>query len=412
VVAGSAQAQQSNQSIIDESRETISESEARIRASEQQRKDLRDVAATATSQLDIDLATADDLVAALDAVRASVNAQHEAWANAERLLLAAEAALRDAEAEIAILEAKIEFAKERLYDSLVESYVTLQTPQGSLNLLSDDPWELAHQQALAGFATGNRIDHIDELRRLGGEREHWRQIVEEAKDAAEHQREHEEELLLELEAAQDMELHLVLDAQDRVERRLYEVQTLQAFDVELAADIEREERRIADALSRQRSAEAAQQRALEEERRRRAQAQTAPVTPAGEDFTLVWVRGIQVNTSIADGLERLLDAMQDEGYELAGWGYRTHQAQISLRKAHCGTSDYAVWQMPSHHCSPPTARPGRSNHETGEAVDFTVNGSVISSRSTAVFQALSRLAPQFGLHNLPSEPWHWSVDGR
>ena len=55
---------------------------------------------------------------------------------------------------------------------------------------------------------------------------------------------------------------------------------------------------------------------------------------------------------------------------------------------------------------------GRSNHEKGLAIDFTNAGRLIISRSSAVFQALQRIAPRFGFKNLPSEPWHWSVDAR
>ncbi|MCY4665836.1 MAG: M15 family metallopeptidase, partial [Acidimicrobiaceae bacterium] len=74
--------------------------------------------------------------------------------------------------------------------------------------------------------------------------------------------------------------------------------------------------------------------------------------------------------------------------------------------------DWAGGSRPSSQCRPPTARPGRSNHEKGLAIDFTNNGRLITSRNTSVFQALSRIAPEYGFKNLPSEPWHWSVDGR
>ena len=62
-------------------------------------------------------------------------------------------------------------------------------------------------------------------------------------------------------------------------------------------------------------------------------------------------------------------------------------------------------------CSPPTAIPGRSKHERGLAVDFSVNGRVIQSRSEPAFQWLATNAARFGFRNLPSEPWHWSNDG-
>ncbi len=198
-------------------------------------------------------------------------------------------------------------------------------------------------------------------------------------------------------------------AEERVERRLYEVQLIKQIDAEYAAEIEAAERRIAEALARQRAEEEARLIAEEEARQ---QALAESLTPANADFTLVSVGGITVNSVIASETEGLLAAMDEEGFDLHGWGYRNHQAQISLRQSHCGTSDYAVWQMPASRCRPPTARPGRSNHEEGLAIDFTNSGRLITSRNSAVFQALKRIAPQYGFKNLPSEPWHWSVDGR
>jgi hypothetical protein len=122
---------------------------------------------------------------------------------------------------------------------------------------------------------------------------------------------------------------------------------------------------------------------------------------------LATVGGITVDTSIADELEQLLAAAEADGLLLNGSGYRSHERQIELRRAHCGPSDYAVYKMPSSQCSPPTARPGNSLHEQGLAIDF-VN---CSSRSTACHQWLAANAATYGFFNLPSEPWHWSTSG-
>src|SRR3546814_6414625 len=82
-----------------------------------------------------------------------------------------------------------------------------------------------------------------------------------------------------------------------------------------------------------------------------------------------------------------------------------------LRRQNCGTSNFAVYQMAPSQCSPPTARPGQSNHERGLAVDFTYGGSTIQSRSSPAFEWLRGNAARYGFYNLPSEPWHWSVNG-
>jgi LAS superfamily LD-carboxypeptidase LdcB len=49
-------------------------------------------------------------------------------------------------------------------------------------------------------------------------------------------------------------------------------------------------------------------------------------------------------------------------------------------------------------------------HERGLAIDFTQNGQTIS-RGSSGFAWLSAHAASYGLYNLPSEPWHWSVNG-
>jgi hypothetical protein len=122
---------------------------------------------------------------------------------------------------------------------------------------------------------------------------------------------------------------------------------------------------------------------------------------------LATVRGITVHSSISGQLDAMIAAAAADGVQLGGSGYRSHERQIELRRQHCGTSDYAIYQMPSSQCSPPTARPGSSLHEQGLAIDF-VN---CSSRSTACYRWLSANAAGFGFFNLPSEPWHWSIDG-
>ena len=133
----------------------------------------------------------------------------------------------------------------------------------------------------------------------------------------------------------------------------------------------------------------------------------AQAVPAGADVPLTQVRGIVVHTSIAGPLDAMLAAAEAEGLTLTGSGYRSHEQQIQLRRAHCGTSDYAIYRMPSSQCSPPTARPGTSLHEQGLAIDFAN----CSSHTTRCWQWLDANAARFGFFNLPSEAWHWSIDG-
>ena len=55
---------------------------------------------------------------------------------------------------------------------------------------------------------------------------------------------------------------------------------------------------------------------------------------------------------------------------------------------------------------PPTARPGTSKHELGLAIDFSN-----CTPQLGCFSWLSGNASRFGMYNLPSESWHWCVNG-
>ncbi|MEM9561585.1 MAG: M15 family metallopeptidase [Actinomycetota bacterium] len=136
-----------------------------------------------------------------------------------------------------------------------------------------------------------------------------------------------------------------------------------------------------------------------------------PTEPVTKDETVV-VEGIRVHRSIAANLQGLLEAAEADGISLSGWGWRDTNTQIRLRRQHCGTTEYAIYRMPSSQCSPPTARPGSSQHERGLAIDFTYNGGSISTRRNAGFRWLDANAAAFGFKNLASEPWHWSTTGR
>ena len=132
---------------------------------------------------------------------------------------------------------------------------------------------------------------------------------------------------------------------------------------------------------------------------------------------IVSVEGILVDTSISESVGALLEEARDDGINLGGWGWRSHQRQHELRLIN-GCPDGWVHRpdeqisdfAPASQCRVPTARPGVSMHEVGLAIDFTCNGRQIAN--TNCFRWLQANAARFGLFNLPSEPWHWSVNGR
>jgi hypothetical protein len=138
---------------------------------------------------------------------------------------------------------------------------------------------------------------------------------------------------------------------------------------------------------------------------------TAGFSGTAGNVPLVTVEGITVHAQIGPQVAAMVQAARADGLTLTGGGYRDPAEQIALRRAHCGTSDYAIYQMPSSQCSPPTARPGSSKHELGLAIDLSCNGTLIRSHGDPCFVWLAAHAASYGLSNLPEEPWHWSVDG-
>ena len=130
------------------------------------------------------------------------------------------------------------------------------------------------------------------------------------------------------------------------------------------------------------------------------------------DGKLTKVKGITVAAQLGPNLTKLLAAAEQDGIILKGWGWRDGNKQIELRKKHCGPTEFDIYKKKSSKCKPPTARPGKSMHETGLAVDFTCNGAPINTRRSKCFKWLQTNAQKYGLKNLPSEPWHWSTTGR
>jgi Lysozyme like domain/D-alanyl-D-alanine carboxypeptidase len=129
--------------------------------------------------------------------------------------------------------------------------------------------------------------------------------------------------------------------------------------------------------------------------------------PGGVAIRLCTLGGITVNTTLSRPLGQLLDAAAAAGLRLGGGGFRSQAEQIVLRRAHCPD----VWTSPPSSCHPPTAIPGKSQHEWGLAIDFTNGGHTIGSHTDPTWQWLSAHAGSYGLRNLPSEPWHWSTTG-
>ena len=342
-----------------------------------------------------------ELLGDLDNLEIAFNNLVTAADSADEAVDASIRKLSDAQAEqartatrIAELEAEIAETRLLLQQSAIAAYTSFQGPNSEQTALSSDPWQHARSQALRHFANRSTEDLLDAFRGQAAELEALREESDRYINELEELRNDALEREDNFNRAVARESHALEAIENRRDDLIAELEALENESAELAGRITREVDRLA---------------AIAAAARRRAQGVTVPPN-APVELTSVW--GIVVNVLIAEELEGLLVAMEAEGFTVSGGGYRDNSRQIELRRQHCGTSDYAVYQMPASQCRPPTARPGFSQHEVGLAVDFIHNGRIISSRNTAVFQALTRIAPDYGFKNLPSEPWHWSTTGR
>ncbi len=359
----------------------------------EERREVQAQAAELASEVDAATADVTDLEVALAAAQANVDAQQAAVEAANRAVIDADEAQAAALAAIIDLEVQEEQARIDLQNAVIDSYVSFQGFD-DLEALGDDPWEASRAETLAEIGTGTSLEGLDNLRSIGAELEFQRLLAEQAAVEAESNREEMQFRLAELETALAIEDQLLLEAVERQERRLGEAVALEALEAELSEQIRVEEQRIADAIAN-----------------RIPPGGGSVTVPPDSDIELVTVGGITVNVLVEDQVRGILAAMSARGFNLGGGGYRSIESQIRLRRANCGTSDYAIWEMPASRCRPPTARPGLSQHEVGLAIDFTLNGRVLRTRDSDVFRALAEVAPQFGFYNLPSEPWHWSTTG-
>lgn len=126
------------------------------------------------------------------------------------------------------------------------------------------------------------------------------------------------------------------------------------------------------------------------------------------NIRLCKVNSTTVNVTIAANLLKLFNDAKAAGVTMSGGGYRTYDEQVTLRTTN-GCPN--VYTAPASSCRTPTARPGESNHESGEAVDFTQNGSTLRGGSSG-FNWMKANAARYFFFNLPSETWHWSKDGK
>jgi len=366
-----------------------------------EREALSDQIAIQAAAVDAVAAEFEEILEALEILGNNVDAAEQRLVSAQLALDDSRLALESIEAQEVFVQDEMERTADGLQDLAVQWYVTgrdtrEQTAAAALN--SDTPTEAAIKETLFRIRLGQETNLVDRMRELTDDLDLLVRNRERAVSEAETREFVLDDRLGQANIARERQETFAAQVEARLDARLAEAAHLESLDAELAQKIRTEERAIAARLA---------EIARREELARRAAA-IPNIVGAGE---IVSVSGIRVHQSISQNLANMLQAAANDGVLLGGGGYRNSSSQIALRRAHCGSSDYEVYQKPSYQCRPPTARPGFSNHERGLAVDFTANGRAITSRGTSAFQWLSANAGRFGFFNLPSEPWHWSVNG-
>lgn len=379
-------------------------------SAEEQRADVRARQGEVALEIDLLEAQNNEIASALTTLEANVTTQAAEVEEAERASEAAQEDLTEAEEAVTAAEERIDELDAASDDFAVDSYMNPPN-DGALDALSADTIsEATIKQALLDIQSSAEADVLDQLDEAHEDLELERDNKEAVADEAETKRQTAADELAELEAAQAQQQQFAEEAEAALDRKLAESANLAARDQELSDRIAAEQA----ALARQLAAAAAAANASSGGSSGSSSPGSITPAPGGLASASCSTGGsITVAGSIAGNLRSMLDAAAADGVGLCGWGWRDPQQQIQLRREHCGSSDYAIWNMPSSLCSPPTARPGYSQHEVGLAVDFTCNGGgSISSRGSVCFQWLDSHASDYGFYNLPSEPWHWSTTGR
>jgi septal ring factor EnvC (AmiA/AmiB activator) len=375
-------------------------------ATEQERDEVR--ARQAEVVIEVDALEAKDVEvrAALAEIERNVARQRSELERAQRAQAQGEAELAKATQAVADAQHRIDELNKQADRLVVDSFVNPPSDYALEPLRAGSMTDAAVIQAVLEMQ-GKRDAQV--LERLA--QAHDALAAEQASKAdaateAERARESAAQQLGDVEAALGQQQAFAADLEQRLNAKLAEAESLRTLDAALSDRLVREQEALAAQLAAQ--AAAAQ-----------AQAPPADVAPAqitaapGGLATVTCPGGgsITVAGSISGNVQALLDAAAADGVMLCGGGYRDPEEQIALRRAHCGTSNYAIYEMPASQCSPPTAIPGTSMHEQGLAIDFTCNGGGTVSSGDECWNWLQANAVGFGLYNLPSEPWHWSTNG-
>lgn len=354
----------------------------------QQRDQVRKEKAAAAKDVDALRSSDTEIKQALADIQANLTGQMAALDDARLAEAQANEAARLARAREQAVQDQIVAIKGQLREVAVQAYIDGGVAPQAFDSSGSTQMDDLLRQTFLGFQANRSVGLADQLRAAEEDLALARKEAETNAALAAQKRGEIEQRVGEVQAAQRQQEAYVADVEARLDQRLSEAANLSTLDKQLSDQIAAQEAALAARLP--------------------AGGRSASGSGPVASFPLTTVRGITVASSIAGQFEQMLNAAEADGMSFGGSGYRDGNAQWELRQRNC--PDPA--NSPPSACRPPTARAGASMHERGLAIDFTYGGSIINSHDNPGFRWLAANAGRFGFSNLPSEPWHWSIDGQ
>ena len=380
-----------------------------------QRSNVRSEQAKVAAKVNALESSQDQVMAALQAMEENVRGQQAVLSEARRQAEVSAAEAAQAEKDAAQTTRDLDALRARVARYAVKAYVEPPGEELMRRFEAASAQEDATRNAFLNMQSRSDSDVIDQLRSTKARLEDELARAQAAKSAAETHAAEAEGALQSLSVAQSQQQAYASQVRQRLDETLSDAAFLSRMDAELGRQIAAEAAALARAVVGVPSSGSGSGSSNTTTPPSSGSGTTTTTPPSGNNPyptpALTTVNGITVASSVADRVRGLLNAASADGINLTGYGYRDFNAQIALRRQNCGTTQYAIWEMPPDACSPPTARPGYSYHERGLAIDFMANGRFINSRSNPGFIWLAANAGRFGFYNLPSEPWHWDTRG-
>jgi len=384
-----------------------------------QRSNVRSEQAKVAAKVNALESSQEQVMAALQAMEENVRGQQAVLSEARRQAEVSAAEAAQAERDAAQTTRDLDALRARVARYAVKAYVEPPGEELMRRFEAASAQEDATRNAFLNMQSRSDSDVIDQLRSTKARLEEELARAQAAKSAAETHAAEAEGALQSLSVAQSQQQAYASQVRQRLDETLSDAAFLSRMDAELGRQIAAEAAALAKAVggvpSSGSGSGSGSGSSTTTTPPSSGSGTTTTTPPSGNNPyptpSLTTVNGITVASSVAERVRGLMNAAAADGINLSGYGYRDFNAQIALRRQNCGTTQYAIWEMPPDACSPPTARPGYSYHERGLAIDFMANGRFINSRSNPGFVWLAANAGRFGFYNLPSEPWHWDTRG-